>query len=237
MNVAVIFAGGAGVRMNSREKPKQFLEIHGKAIIIYTIELFDNHPEIDGIVVVCLSDWIDYLKNLLVKFHIQKVVEVVPGGDSGQLSIYNGLCAAKKHFPDDSVVLIHDGVRPLINEQTISDNIRQVRKTGSAITMGSSGETIVLADDELNVTSVTDRSMTKHAKAPQSFILSEILEVHKRGRKDGFLDSTDSCTLMHRYGKRLSLVDGPVENIKITTKADYYIFRALFEAKENNQII
>ncbi|MFO8030705.1 MAG: IspD/TarI family cytidylyltransferase [Cyclonatronaceae bacterium] len=237
MNVAVIFAGGMGSRMNSREKPKQFLEMHGKAIIIHTLDLFEDHPEIEGIVIACVEEYIDYLKKLLVKFHITKVVDVVPGGETGQMSIYNGLAAASKHYPGDSIVLVHDGVRPLIDKQTITDNIAKVKECGSAVTTAPTVETFVVMNDHYAVSHVPDRESSKLAKAPQSFILSDILSVHKQAQKDGIVNSIDSCTLMKNYGKNLCLVDGPVENIKITTKMDYYIFRAIFEARENTQIL
>jgi 2-C-methyl-D-erythritol 4-phosphate cytidylyltransferase len=237
MNIAVIFAGGVGTRMNAKEKPKQFLELHGKAIIIHTLEYFDNHSEIDGIVIACVEDWIDYLKDLLVKFHIEKVADIVPGGETGQISIYNGLAAAEEHFPEDSVVLIHDGVRPLINEQIITDNIKQVNKCGSAITTAPTVETFVVVDDKMSVTKIPKRAASKLAKAPQSFILSEILEVHRQAQKDNIFNSIDSCTLMNSYGRQVTLVEGPIENIKITTPTDYFIFRAIFEAQENKQIL
>ena len=135
-NIAVIFAGGSGVRMNTRSKPKQFLELRGKPIIIYTLELFDNHPLIDGIVVVCLESWIPFLKKMLKKFEINKVVKIVSGGDSGQDSIYRGLCAVEDYCKDkgeeNAVVLIHDGVRPLIVDETITRNIEKVHEKGSA---------------------------------------------------------------------------------------------------------
>lgn len=236
MNIAVIFAGGVGTRMNSRAKPKQFLELHGTAIIIHTIELFENHPEIDAIVISCVEDWIDYLKDLIQKFNIKKVVDVVPGGETGQLSIYNGLAAAEKHFPTDSIVLIHDGVRPLINEQIISDNINQVKNSGSAITTAPTVETFVIIDDNYSVTEVPKRSVSKLAKAPQSFVLSDILGVHRQAQTDNIINSIDSCTLMRMYNRPLTLVEGPIENIKITTPTDYFIFRAIYEARENDQI-
>ncbi|MEJ7684899.1 MAG: IspD/TarI family cytidylyltransferase [Segetibacter sp.] len=236
MNVAVIFAGGVGTRMNSKAKPKQFLELHGKPIIIHTVELFEKHPKIDGIIISSVKEWTEYLKEILFKFHIKKVMEVVPGGETGQLSIFNGLEAAEKHFPSDSVVLIHDGVRPLINEQTITDNIEQVKKCGSAITTAPTVETFVIVDDNLSVVEIPKRSLSKLARAPQSFILSDILGVHRQAQKDNIFDSIDSCTLMRLYNKSLTLVEGPRENIKITTPTDFYIFRAIFETRENNQI-
>ena len=134
-NVAVIFAGGTGQRMNTRTRPKQFLELHGKPIIIYTLEAFEDHSEIDGIIVVMLESWIPYTKELIRKYNLKKVKDVVPGGASGQDSIYNGLCAAARFYGDDDIVLIHDGVRPLIDEETITANIRGVEKLGTAITV------------------------------------------------------------------------------------------------------
>ncbi len=124
-NIAVIFAGGSGKRMNTVSRPKQFLELNGKPVMIYTLELFDNHPQIDGIVVVCIQSWISFLEKQLKKFEINKVVSIVPGGETGQDSIFNGLEAACQIYGVNNVnVLIHDGVRPLITEDTISKCIK-----------------------------------------------------------------------------------------------------------------
>lgn len=237
MNIALIFAGGVGTRMNSKAKPKQFLELHSKPIIIHTIELFEKHDNIDAIVVACVEDWIDYLNNKLVHFHIKKVVSVVAGGETGQASIFNGLLEIEKLFPSNSIVLIHDGVRPLINEKIITDNIETVRIFGSAITTSPTTETFVLTDDNQEVTHVPLRSHSRLAKAPQSFFLKDIIGVHRRALKDGINNSIDSCTLMKSYGNKLKLIEGPIENIKITTPIDYYIFKAIFEAKEYSQIL
>lgn len=133
MNIAVIFAGGTGQRMNSRTKPKQFLLVHGKPIIIYTLEAFDQHPDIDAIVVVCLKEYIDVLEQLITKFGVGKIAAIVPGGSSGQESIRNGVDKANRLYPADSVVIVHDGVRPLIDQQTITDCIVSVKKNGSAV--------------------------------------------------------------------------------------------------------
>jgi len=235
LNIAVIFAGGVGVRMQANEKPKQFLELHGKPIIIYTLEVFEKHPDIDGIVVSCVPEWIDYLKNLLIKFHIHKVTAIVAGGETGQLSIYNGLVAAENLYPKNSIVLIHDGVRPLINQKIISENIDLVKKSGSAITTSPTVETFVVIDESYKVVEIPTRALSKLAKAPQSFFLSDILQVHRKAQKDLIFNSIDSCTLMSNYDKTLTLVEGPAENIKITTPNDFYMFRAIMEAKENAQ--
>lgn len=129
MNIAVIFAGGVGKRMHSKECPKQFLKIYNKPIIIHTLEYFEKHPLIDAIVISCVEEWMPYLEELIYKYRIEKVKKVVVGGETGQLSIYNGLKAAEDVANGEkAIVLIHDGVRPLINAKLITDNIESVKK-------------------------------------------------------------------------------------------------------------
>ena len=135
-----------------------------------------------------------------------------------------------------SIVLIHDGVRPLINSELLSTNIASVVKYGSAITAGVVKETIVVVDENMEVENVPSRKHSRMAKAPQSFWLEDIMQVHERALADGEENSIDSCTLMKKYGKQLHMIDGPYENIKITTPDDFYTMRAILEAKENSQI-
>lgn len=240
-NIAVIFAGGSGKRMNTVSRPKQFLELNGKPVIIYTLELFDNHPDIDAICVVCIEPWIPFLKKQLKKFEINKVVDVVPGGNTGQESIYNGLCAANRwnvsrgEKQEDAIVLIHDGVRPLITERTITDNIETVQKDGNCITCIPATETFVVKqeDDSLQIPSRADSLI---ARAPQSFKLKDILEAHEKARKEDQHDFIDSCTMMSHYGYKMHTIIGPMENIKITTPTDFFIFRAMVQVHENQQI-
>ena len=237
MNIGVIFAGGIGARMHSKEKPKQFLELHGKPIIVYTLEHFEKNPEIDAVVVSCLKEWIPYLQELLYRFRIEKVKKIVPGGSTGQRSIYNGLCAAEELAGRErAIVLIHDGVRPLISPELLSENIRCVKEHGSAVTAGIVKETIVVIDENKCVEHVPSREKSRVAKAPQSFWLDDIIGVHRRAMKDGVTAAIDSCTLMKQYGYTLFMVDGPYDNIKITTPDDYYTMRALIDAKENSQL-
>lgn len=237
MNIAVIFAGGVGQRMNSVGRPKQFLEMHKKPIIIYTLEIFENHADIDAIVVSCVEEWIPYLWEQVDKFRISKVKKIVPGGSTGQMSIYHGLEAAREVAGDEkSIVLIHDGVRPLINAQVITDNIVSVKARGSAITSAKVTETIMVVQDDNGIEMIADRAHSRVAKAPQSFWLDDILDIHHRAQADHILDSIDSCTLMKMYDFPLSWIDGPYDNIKITTPEDFYTMRALLDAKENAQI-
>lgn len=237
MNIGVIFAGGVGKRMNSRVKPKQFINVYGKPIIIHTLEIFENHEEIDAIIVACLESWIPYLNDLLEKFNIHKVVKVVPGGGSGQESIYNGLVAAEEVAGGErSIVLIHDGVRPLIHAKTISDNIASVKEHGSAITSVKVKETVLVVSEDNSIDSVPKREDTRLARAPQSFYLDEILAAHRKSMEENLPGFIDSCSLMQHYGKKLYLIEGPQENIKITTPDDFYTMRALLDAKEEAQI-
>ncbi|WP_330945283.1 IspD/TarI family cytidylyltransferase [Streptococcus anginosus] len=237
MNIAVIFAGGSGTRMNAKDRPKQFLLVHGKPIIVHTIELFENHPDIDGIVVVCIEDWIPYMEEMKYRYRLDKIVKIVPGGATGQLSIYNGLEAAEEAFgAKDNVVLIHDGVRPLITAQTISDNIESVKNKGNAITCTVAKETVILVDDDNKVDKVPSREHSRFAKAPQSFWLVDILKAHRDSIRNDKLNFIDSCTMMRYYGHDLYVVIGPYENIKITTPDDFYTFRALYDIRENNQL-
>lgn len=238
MNIAIIFAGGTGTRMNSKTRPKQFLLVHGKPIIVHTIELFEHHPEINAIIVSCIEDWIPYMEEMKYRYRLDKIAKIVPGGRTGQLSIYNGLSAAEELFgnKEDNIVLIHDGVRPLINEQTISDNIDSVKHFNSAVTCTVAKETLILVDDDDVVSKVPDRDRSRLAKAPQSFWLKDIINAHKRALADGKNDFIDSCTMMRHYGHSLKVVIGPYENIKITTPDDFYTFRTLYDVRENNQL-
>ena len=236
MTNALIFAGGSGTRMNSKSRPKQFLQFYGKELIIHTLENFQNHSEIDVIVIVCIEYWIPYLNKLLEKDGIDKVKAIVSGGVTGQESIFKGLKAIKTFDKDEkSIVLIHDGVRPFINEDVISSCIKSVKEKGSAITVVPATETIITSEDG-KISTITDRSKCCLARAPQCFYLDDILDAHHKAIKDGNLNMIDSASLMKFYGHELYTVQGNADNIKITTPTDFYTFKALYEVRENQQI-
>ena len=237
MNIALIFAGGSGIRMNNIAKPKQFLQLYGKEIIIHTLENFEKHPEIDGIVIACIESWIPHLESLLEKNNIIKVKWIVPGGKTGQESIFRGLSAIKNDVSDDSVILVHDGVRPLITQDLISACINSVINHGSAITVTPEIETVVSIDNNNNkITNITGRSKCFHAKAPQCFRFADIWQGHILAQNEGLFDMIDSASLMKHFGYELYTVQGDYENIKITTASDFYVIRALYEARENSQV-
>lgn len=237
MNIGVIFAGGVGSRMKSKGTPKQFLIVNGKPIIAHTIQIFQDSENIDAVVVSILEENIALMKKIVKDFNLNKVKKIVAGGRTGQLSIYNGLKAANSiSNSEKDVVLIHDGVRPLIDKDLINKNIESVNLYGSAITTSPAKETFLLVDEKKNVEKVVDRNNSYVAKAPQSFFLNEILEVQNDAISNNIFDAVDSSTLMGLYGKKLVIVEGPYENIKITTPDDFYMFKALFDARENAQI-
>lgn len=234
--IAVIFAGGVGSRMRSKELPKQFLVIHGEAIIVRTVRHFQEHPMVDEIVVVSGEEWLDYCRNLLARYGMTKVTAIVSGGSTGQESIFHGLLAAEDIAADERcIVLIHDGVRPLIGEKVITDNINAVKATGSAVTCAGAKET-VLVKTEGGVGSILDRSSLRLARAPQSFWLDEILAAHREADKAGRHDYIDSASMMFERGHSLTPVDGPDENIKVTTPGDFFSLQAILNARESEQI-
>ena len=236
MITTLIFAGGTGTRMNSRTKPKQFLEMHGKPIIIYTLEHFEYHEEIDNIVIVCIKEWIEELKGLLKRYGITKVVKIVPGGDTGHDSIHKGLTAMKGMCEsDEHIVLIHDGVRPLINEELITKNIKAVRKYGNAITTEQVRESVIRSHDGASICEVPPRKEMYVAKAPQSFYFKDIVALYDKSDEDDF-KSIDASHLCSFYDVPMHIVTSTKNNIKITEPADYYIYRALYEALESQQI-
>jgi len=237
MNYAVIFAGGVGKRMNTKDRPKQFLEVNGKPILVHTVEHFERHPEIDGICVVCLEEWIDYCKALFCRFNIKKVRWIVSGGETAIKSQYNGLraiCSSIDVTADD-IVLIHDGVRPLINFDVISNCINGVREFGSAIVVAPAIETIAIENSEGYISRVIPRSDCVLARAPQCFYLENIWSAHVEARRNNDDSYIDSVSLMLAYGHRVHTVLGPMENIKVTTPSDYYICSGLLDAKKAEQ--
>lgn len=234
MNIAIIFAGGIGQRLNNSSEavPKQFLEINGKPILVHTLEHFQNHKEIDKIYIAMLENYIDYTKGLVKTFKLDKVKGIVKGGKCGQESIYNALKCAQKENSDNSIVLIHDGVRPIITSQVISDNIESVKNYGTGITSTPCYETILVSKNGDFPQHVPLRAETYAAQAPQSFKLGEIIDAHEKIRETGYEGIVDSCTLFHILGRKTRLVRGNFGNIKITTPQDVFVLKGILDFNE-----
>jgi len=236
-NIAIIFAGGSGARMGAG-LPKQFIEVNGKPIIVHTLEIFEEHPEIDQIYIACKEDYIQKLWKFVKRFDISKVAGIVPGGATGQDSIYNGLKAAAEENPSNSIVLIHDGVRPCINADVIHRDIEGVRKYGAAVTCTALFETPIVSKGGQVVEDVPPRSELYTAQAPQCFYLGDVIEAHHKMRETNpsYEGIVDTCTLMKKSGKEVHIVEGPRGNIKVTTPEDLYTFRAMIQYRETQQV-
>lgn len=233
MNIALIIAGGVGARMN-QDIPKQFINVYDKPIIVYTLEAFERHPNIDEIVVVCLDGWHDILRAYAKQFNISKLKDIVNGGQNGQDSIRNGIYSIQeRHSESDTVVLIHDAIRPMVSLDVISDNIRVCRQYGNAITVVPCTAAMLKTYDSLSTEEQVPRDNLKITQTPQAFFLKDIAAAHKEALDAGITNSVASCTMYIELGKKLYMSTGSEKNIKITTAEDIEIFKALLNAKKD----
>ncbi len=232
MNIALIIAGGSGARMR-QDIPKQFLTVNEKPVIVYTLEAFQNHPEIDSIAVVCLEGWEQVLWAYAKQFNISKLEYVIPGGDNGQSSIRNGVFELEKNSNPDDLVLIHDAIRPMVSADIISDNIRVAMKYGNAITVIPCAEAMLTTDNGEESTGSYPRDSLKRTQTPQAFHIGDICDIHRRAIEKGILNSVASCTLMIEMGEKVFFSFGSEKNIKLTTVEDIDIFKALLVAKRS----
>ena len=233
MNVALIIAGGAGNRMQ-QDIPKQFITVNERPVIVYTLEAFEKHPEIDSIAVVCIEGWEQVLRAYAKQFNISKLQYVVPGGKNGQDSIRNGVFELEKHFDGDDIVLIHDAIRPMVSAEIISDNIRTAREFGNAVTVIPCAEAMMQTEDGRVSTGSYPRDRLKRTQTPQAFRIGDICRLHRDALEAGITNSVASCTLMIEMGRQVYFSAGSEKNIKLTTVEDIDIFKALLAAKRSD---
>lgn len=232
-NIALIIAGGVGARMG-QDIPKQFINVYDKPILVYTMEAFQKHPDIDGIEVVCLEGWHETLKAYARQFGIAKLEGVVNGGKNGQDSIRNGLLDIQSRHPEnDTIVLVHDAIRPMLSQEIISENIRVCREKGNAITVVPCTAAMLKTYDSECSEEQVPRDNLKITQTPQTFFLNEIVETHKEALEKGITNSVASCTLYIELGKKLFLAKGSEKNLKLTTAEDIEIFKALLKSKKD----
>ena len=238
-NIALIFAGGIGSRMGKISVPKQFLEIDEVPILIHTINYFQEHELIDGIYIVMKDDYIEYTEELVEKYKLSKVLKIVKGGATGQDSIFEGLSAiASENDQENTNVLIHDGVRPVISSKIITNNINSVNEYGTGITSVLCNETVILSSDGKVIENAPRRDNCFLAQAPQSFILKDILDLHKKERNsiNPYDKVVDSASLFFKNNMQVHLVEGERGNIKVTTLEDYCILSSLLKFKKEQKI-
>lgn len=230
MNIAMIIAGGSGNRMH-QDIPKQFLTVNEKPVIIYTLEVFQRHPAIDEIVVVCIEGWEQVLWAYVKQFNLTKVKSIVKGGNCGQNSIYRGLEEIEKIHAKEDIVLIHDAIRPMVSEEIISDCINKTIEYGSAIASIPCAEAMLVSENQENSNQIFNRNHLKRTQTPQGFRMGKLLDIHRKALAQGITDSTASCTLMIEMGEEVHFSMGSEKNIKLTTVEDIDIFKALLLAK------
>lgn len=232
MNIALIIAGGSGQRMR-QEIPKQFINVQDKPIIIYTLEAFQIHPNIDEIGVVCIDGWHDVLKAYARQYKIDKLKWVVSGGKNGQSSIRNGVFEAERRYNPEDIILIHDAIRPMVSQEIISDCIIQCRKHGSAISAIPCNTAVLHYDNESFSNSVIPRNELAMTQTPQGFPIGKLAAIHRKAMENGITNSVASCTLMIEMGEIVYFSIGDETNIKLTTPGDLKIFKALLAARSD----
>ena len=227
MNIAVIIAGGSGHRMG-QDIPKQFINVYDKPVLIYTLESFQRHPMIDAIEVVCLDGWIDFVWAYAKQFGISKLQWVVPGGKSGQESIRNGVFNLEGKCSENDTVIIHDGIRPIVDPDVLTDIIEKCEIYGNAVTSMPYNEQIFVIDDEISTTQFIPRETLRRVATPQAYKFGKLdWAYHEAFEKEiGIYGSHYTNTMMVELGERLYFALGSDRNIKLTTKGDLELFKA-----------
>lgn len=234
-NIALIIAAGKGSR-TGQDIPKQFININDKPIIIYTLEGFQKHPEIDAIEVVCIDGWHDILRAYAKQYNITKLKWVISGGSSGQESIRNGVDNLKGKIKDDDIVIIHDGIRPMIDEEVLSDVIVTCKLHGNAVTSLPYTEQIFKKEDEECTVEYIPRETLRRVMTPQAYKFSKLAWAYDKAFQEniGIHGSSYTNTMMVDLGETLYFAKGSDKNIKITTADDFELFKALLTTKRSS---
>lgn len=234
MIVTLLTAAGTGTRMG-QDIPKQFLHVDNKPLIIHTMEAFQNHPNVDAIMVVTLPAWMTVLQAYASQFNITKLKWVMPGGSTGQESIYNGLTELRKELNSDDIVMIHDGNRCLVSSEIISNSLAVFHAYGSAVAAIPCVEAVFRSNDN-GISSVVSipREQLFRTQTPHTYTLGKLLWAHEEAKRQGIVNTAASCTLMQELGEKVYFSKGSETNLKITTVDDMFIMEALLHTKKKN---
>lgn len=240
MNYAIILAAGVGQRMRSGGLPKQFLQLMGKPIVVYTLEKFEQTEDIDKVIIVCHGSYVEQMQKLICLYQLNKAETIIVGGSNRQNSLQRGLDAVKQMGgQENDIVVIHDGVRPLVNITTIQENIRIAKQYGCAVTVHPVTESVVITkSEEAEISDFMKRADTYSLTAPQSFQLGKIMQAYKaiEGADEGEIPLLDAAMVYAKVGEEVHLVKEQGPNIKITTAEDFYFLKAILELEENKYI-
>ncbi len=237
MNIALIIAGGSGHRMN-QDIPKQFLNVYDKPVIIYTLEGFQRYPEIDAIEVVCLDGWHEVLRAYAKQFRIDKLKWIISGGETAQESIRNGVFSLRDTCAPEDIIIIHDGIRPMVEDFVLSSLLIQCKKHGNAVTSLPYNEQIFVMDDEESSTRYIPRDTLRRVSTPQAYQYQKLLRAYEKAFEVGvgIQASTYANTLMVDLGERLYFSAGSEKNIKLTTKDDLELFKTYIKMEKDHWI-
>lgn len=235
MIVAIIIAGGSGSRMG-QDIPKQFINVYDKPVLLYTLEGFQKHPQIDAIEVVCIDGWHDVLQAYAKQFGITKLKWITSGGETGQESIRNGVYNLEGMCADDDIVIIHDGIRPLVDDTVLTDIIVKSQQYGNAVTSLPYNEQIFVIADEISTVEYIPRETLRRVATPQAYKFGKLLWAYKKAFAEGIgiYGSAYTNTMMADLGERLYFAAGSDKNIKLTTKDDLEMFKAYLKADKDN---
>lgn len=235
MKIALLTAAGNATRMR-QDIPKQFMHVDNKPIIIHTMEAFQCHPSIDAIIVVTLDSWSEVLNAYAKQFNITKLKWIVPGGATGQESIRNGLKKLQKEVSAEEVVMIHDGNRPLVSSEIISDSLSVYTKHGSAVAAIPCAEVVFQSEDGLSSCKLIPRENLFRTQTPHTYKLGDLLAAHLEAEKRGIGSTAATCALMKELGKPIYFSSGSEENLKISTLDDLKIFKSLLHTRQESWI-
>ena len=234
-NIAILTAGGIGSRTH-QDIPKQFLNVDNKPIINYTLEAFQQHPNIDEICVAILEGWDQILWAYAKQFNITKLKYVVTGGATGQESIFNGLKAIRENHKGDDVVIVHDGNRPMVSQDIITDNLVKQKQFGSAVATIPCTEVVFVSENKMDSDKSIPRENLQRTQTPHAYRLDDLWDAHMRAKELGITNTAASCSLMEALGKKTYFSKGSEKNLKITTVEDIEIFKALLSARNEEWI-
>lgn len=234
--IAIIIAAGKGNRMKL-DIPKQFLNINDKPVLIYTLEAFQKHPMIDAIEVVCLDGWQSILEAYAKQFNITKLKWIIEGGETGQESIRNGVYNLKGKCEDNDTVIVHDGIRPLVDDSVLSDVILKAKEHGNAVTSLPYIEQIFETIDGITTTKFIPRETLRRVSTPQGYQFKTLYEAYKKAFKEeiGIYGSSYTNTMMVELGHTLYFAAGSDKNIKLTTQDDLELFKAYLKQNQGDK--
>ena len=228
MNTAIILAGGVGSRMGV-DRPKQFLMVQDKPIISYCLDIFQNHDEIDSVVVVVSEQWQDFVEEYAAKYGVTKIKGYAPAGKSRQHSIYNGLKCIDENVPDTDIVIVHDAARPLVSDQIISDCIKGATDYDGAMPVISVKDTVYQSKDGEEIGCLLKRSELFAGQAPESFKFRKYFDIPNQVTDEEIGATAGSSEIAYRHGMEIRMVKGSERNLKITTIEDLETFETILK--------